>query len=1206
MLGSGAGTTKGVTIKVRADTYNAEKNMAQLTRSVKNIDNQVSRLGKSVKIAAIAFAGFVAVNGFLKGVAKTTDSMVNLENRLALVVGRGKELNQTFEVLRKISAKTGSSVKSSADIYSRFGIALKSANVESEDLYKITETLQKSVSLSGADAVGAEAALMQLGQAMSSGVFRGEEFNSVNEQLGRVMESLSIQLGKTRGELRAMAEAGELTSDVVFAALLADAENVNKEFETLNFTTAKLAQVFRDELTLAISKVDKAFGISESIKKKLGSMTKAVQFFNDNFEGIVLRIKLSVNAIKQLFAGMSSSVQNYLRKTFGGDRWDAAFSGLGKALAKIQSFIASVIGFFKDAWHQIVGNSYWPEIFYEGARAIAGPNTIAAINKVIGWVYNFVTNIKQSFSKLNNSATGLWEETIKKIESLDLKTSLDQISIPQAFKEWISSQTDTAIAAVALGLGLVFRFGIRRAFLGAVALALAPEILNSGIFQSTLFTLGKGIGTAINELFTGDGEFGERLIQGIKDSLASLGRGVWEGLFPGAVIEDFQATVVGTLTGGALGALLFAGLGRAIFGLLAAFARSIIVMLGTYLLAAAIANPIGAIITVIIAGSFAMEAFDLDRIIGDFVGNIFATMVSWLGLGSGGQLLVKNAISGMIVIALSPFKFVGKIIKAIFSSEYSIADAFRDSGQEIVEAVNEIIDLITAPFEVFFTWIGTKFSEIGKSIRDAFSGLGGISDSGPKKPSVDLLPVEERFLNETRPKLKAAGGFISGPGTATSDSIPAMLSNGEYVVKGAAVDKYGINFLDKVNQGMLPKFATGGYVGGESERLQGKLASLEAKRNRIIISNKLNKIDDPGYIVESTSSIEDSIRSVGERINQLSTDQVNNSDEQETGSVQSMTSSRSVSDKVKELTGKGSLPSSLTGTIEKVMAALDELGIDSSLALKGPEAIKEGLKLLELQKQLNALSVSDVNAVKAKTEEIRKQQELIDKTLQGKEGNSMKEGFSSSLSSGISDFLKGGSLKDLFTGLLDNITSNIIDNFSQGLTDSIMDSKLFKGIFDNFLNPDNFKKLGKSVGGIFKEVGSDPKTFEPMKGGLTKMFSGVGNFFKSIFGSIFGGLGKGAGVKKLASGGVVPNIPGSQVGKDSVPAMLMPGERVLSKSDISSGTRGAGSNRTTTASFNINVTGDVSSQTRREIMEMIPQIARGVNADNHESNFSYR
>lgn len=58
----------------------------------------------------------------------------------------------------------------------------------------------------------------------------------------------------------------------------------------------------------------------------------------------------------------------------------------------------------------------------------------------------------------------------------------------------------------------------------------------------------------------------------------------------------------------------------------------------------------------------------------------------------------------------------------------------------------------------------------------------------------------------------ATGGYVSGPGSATSDSINARLSNGEYVIKAAAVNKYGIGFFDRLNQMQTPHYASGGAV----------------------------------------------------------------------------------------------------------------------------------------------------------------------------------------------------------------------------------------------------------------------------------------------------------------------------------------------------------------------------------------------------------
>lgn len=70
----------------------------------------------------------------------------------------------------------------------------------------------------------------------------------------------------------------------------------------------------------------------------------------------------------------------------------------------------------------------------------------------------------------------------------------------------------------------------------------------------------------------------------------------------------------------------------------------------------------------------------------------------------------------------------------------------------------------------------------------------------------------------------ASGGAVAGPGTGTSDSVPAMLSNGEYVLNAQAVDRLGVPFLNGLNTGRLRGFASGGLVGS------GGVASYKAER----------------------------------------------------------------------------------------------------------------------------------------------------------------------------------------------------------------------------------------------------------------------------------------------------------------------------------------------------------------------------------------
>lgn len=84
----------------------------------------------------------------------------------------------------------------------------------------------------------------------------------------------------------------------------------------------------------------------------------------------------------------------------------------------------------------------------------------------------------------------------------------------------------------------------------------------------------------------------------------------------------------------------------------------------------------------------------------------------------------------------------------------------------------------------------------------------------------------------------ATGGSVDGPGTGTSDSVPAMLSNGEYVLNAQAVDRLGVPFLNGLNTGRLRGFASGGLVGsgGAYNRPASVGSSSSSKSNSITLN----------------------------------------------------------------------------------------------------------------------------------------------------------------------------------------------------------------------------------------------------------------------------------------------------------------------------------------------------------------------------------
>ena len=83
----------------------------------------------------------------------------------------------------------------------------------------------------------------------------------------------------------------------------------------------------------------------------------------------------------------------------------------------------------------------------------------------------------------------------------------------------------------------------------------------------------------------------------------------------------------------------------------------------------------------------------------------------------------------------------------------------------------------------------------------------------------------------------ASGGYIVGPGSGTSDSIPAMLSNGEYVINAEAVDRIGLPLLNGLNSGRLDGFAAGGYIGHAAYSNNGGTANVATTGGNSVTMN---------------------------------------------------------------------------------------------------------------------------------------------------------------------------------------------------------------------------------------------------------------------------------------------------------------------------------------------------------------------------------
>ena len=105
---------------------------------------------------------------------------------------------------------------------------------------QFTELINKQFTIAGASAEGQSAAMLQLTQAMSSGVLRGEELNSIFEQAPTIIQTIADYLDVPIGRIRDMAANGEITAEIVKNAMLSSADEINRKFESMPYTYSQV------------------------------------------------------------------------------------------------------------------------------------------------------------------------------------------------------------------------------------------------------------------------------------------------------------------------------------------------------------------------------------------------------------------------------------------------------------------------------------------------------------------------------------------------------------------------------------------------------------------------------------------------------------------------------------------------------------------------------------------------------------------------------------------------------------------------------------------------------------------------------------------------------------------------------------------------------------------------------------------------------
>ncbi len=244
----------------------------QTRTSARNMSNELNLVGKSFKdLQGTLMASFAGALSIGAAISKM-DAYTGLQNRLKLVTASQTELNNALKDTFNIAQATGQSWDSTAQVYQRFADNAKRLGITLGQTASLTETVAKAISISGASAASAEAALVQFGQALASGVLRGEEFNSISEQAPGLLKAIATGLNVNIGELRAMAAEGKLTADVVIKSLEKAKVSVDDLFNKTDFTIGNSFTMLNNALIQFVGEAGKANGAASFLSSTIKSL----------------------------------------------------------------------------------------------------------------------------------------------------------------------------------------------------------------------------------------------------------------------------------------------------------------------------------------------------------------------------------------------------------------------------------------------------------------------------------------------------------------------------------------------------------------------------------------------------------------------------------------------------------------------------------------------------------------------------------------------------------------------------------------------------------------------------------------------------------------------------------------------------------------------------------------------------------------------
>jgi len=314
-----------VILRLQAEVrdYNAKVDQArrrsdqQFDAMEKRANSMSAGIGKAFSFAAKATAGYLAsvsALGIAREYLRIADSAKSLEAQLKLATRESGSFAQAQDDVRRIAATTRSGLEETAKLYGNFARNARELGITQIEAGRATETVAKTFKISGAATEETSQATRQLVQALQSGVLRGDEFNTMAEAAPRFQRLLADSLGVTVGQLRKMAEEGELTSAKLVKALTDQkfTKGIDEEFKALPVTFDEAMQQVENAAIVTFGAFDRGGQFSTAIANFVTDGSRGFADLEAAAERFGINTRSEISALIALFDSAVGSVQNLI------------------------------------------------------------------------------------------------------------------------------------------------------------------------------------------------------------------------------------------------------------------------------------------------------------------------------------------------------------------------------------------------------------------------------------------------------------------------------------------------------------------------------------------------------------------------------------------------------------------------------------------------------------------------------------------------------------------------------------------------------------------------------------------------------------------------------------------------------------------------------------------------------------------------------